>query len=215
MVLKNYDYLAKIIVVGNPNVGKSSVSSVLSDQGFDYEYNMTIGVDFFAVRRNVNNIRWKMHLWDTAGQESFKSITRSYYREAAITLLVFDLSRRDTFLRLDKWKEDVERENTDTLFVLVGNKKDLQRKIEYSEANDWAKTNNMMYIETSAKNNQFGDDGTDMFSLILNKFNKEKDKNNHNGVTNNNNKLDKRICSLENCLLEDRYNRNKYCCIIS
>ena len=80
MVLKNYDYLAKIIVVGNPNVGKSSVSSVLSDQGFDYEYNMTIGVDFFAVRRNVNNIRWKMHLWDTAGQESFKSITRSYYR---------------------------------------------------------------------------------------------------------------------------------------
>ena len=206
----DYDYLAKIIVVGNGGVGTSSISSVIADHGFLHDYNMTIGVDFFAVRRNIGNIKWKMHLWDTAGQESFKSITRTYYREAAISLLVFDLSQRDTFYNIYKWKKDVERENSNTYFVLIGNKKDLKRKVTTSEAQEWATNNNMLYFETSAKNNE-----VNIFNSILSDFDKKRDKNNNNGVTPNVNM--KKIPKIQKdriCCDHKTMENNSYCCEI-
>lgn len=203
--MDTYDYLLKIIIVGNPSVGKSCISSVLSNQGFNSEYSITIGVDFFVVKRNINNTRWKLHLWDTAGQENFKSITRTYYRQTAICFLVYDLTKQDTFDKLPNWKADVLKENNNTYFVLFGNKTDLvdKRVIDYEVANKWATDNNMLYHEVSAKYNKFGED--DIFTLILKDFDKEKDKDNNDGVKPGNNKISntninkKRTCDLFFC----------------
>jgi Ras-related protein Rab-2A len=179
-----YDYLLKLIIIGHTGIGKSCISSVLSNKGFDREYNMTIGVDFFSIRKEVDNILWKIHLWDTAGQESFRSITKSYYRETAICFLTFDLTNRLTFNKLDSWKLEVLAQNSDCHFVVLGNKKDMENKrnVSYEEANEWAINNDMHYYEVSAKNNQFKYKGVDIITLILKDFNNKKDKDNNKGV---------------------------------
>ena len=159
-----HDYLAKFIVVGDPYVGKSSFSSVSSGEDFDYEYNMTIGVDFFAVKARTKLNKWKMYLWDTAGQENFKSITRSYYRDTAICILMFDVTNTRSFNSLDRWKTDVLHGNPNIYFVLIGNKIDKKdRKINKDRAVEWSHSNNMMYFETSVKNKI----GLDIFKTIL------------------------------------------------
>ena len=212
-----HDYLAKIIVVGDPYVGKSSFSSVVGED-FDPEYMLTIGVDFFAIKKSTKNNRWKMNLWDTAGQETFRSITKTYYRESAICILMFDVTKRYTFLSLEKWFIDVFNENEDTYFVLIGNKIDKDdRVVSKEEAVEWAHSKNIMYFETSVKNKI----GIDIFSTILLDFeSKNPDLDYKKGIKKNEilvnksstSKYSKRTCSKD-CEQElDRI--EKLCCII-
>ena len=96
----------------------------------------------------------KLQIWDTAGQESFKSITRSYYRGAAGALLVYDITRRDTFTHLTRWLEEVKQNgNPDMVIMLIGNKSDLdsRRQVSTSEGESFAKDHGLIFMETSAK----------------------------------------------------------------
>lgn len=105
----------------------------------------------------VDGKKIKLQLWDTAGQESFRSITRSYYRGAQGALLVFDMTKRSSFLHLQSWLEEVRRQGTDNMSVLlVGNKADLavDREVTREEAEQFAAANGLKYIETSAKTAQ-------------------------------------------------------------
>ncbi|KAI8874493.1 ras-domain-containing protein, partial [Backusella circina FSU 941] len=102
----------------------------------------------------VNDQQIKLQIWDTAGQESFRSITRSYYRGAAGALLVYDITRRDTFENLTTWLDDVRQHaNPNTVIMLIGNKCDLEsnRQVSREEAEAFAKEHNLSFLETSAK----------------------------------------------------------------
>lgn len=115
---------------------------------------MTIGVEFGSSITKVNDNDIKLQIWDTAGQESFRSITRSYYRGAACALLVYDVTRKETFKHLESWLEDaIENGNPDMVIVLVGNKSDLNQKrtVSYEEGSRFALTHGLHFIETSAK----------------------------------------------------------------
>lgn len=155
-----YQYLFKFIIIGNTGTGKSSLLTQFTDRRFNPIHDLTIGVEFGAKTITIKGpddkkYEIKLQIWDTAGQESFKSITRSYYRDAAGVMLVFDISKRDTFQQLTRWIEDIATfSGEDANIILIGNKTDLEhkRKVTTQEAIEFAKTHNIKYIETSAKN---------------------------------------------------------------
>eukprot|EP01126_Amoeba_proteus_P027156 TRINITY_DN2693_c0_g2_i9.p1 TRINITY_DN2693_c0_g2~~TRINITY_DN2693_c0_g2_i9.p1 ORF type:complete len:170 (+),score=44.57 TRINITY_DN2693_c0_g2_i9:337-846(+) len=115
---------------------------------------MTIGVEFGTKTVIVDDVPIRLQIWDTAGQESFRSITRSYYRGAAGALLVFDVTRRESFNQLDEWLNDTKNHANEAMVtVLIGNKIDLEsrRAVGEGEARDFAKNHGLVYVETSAK----------------------------------------------------------------
>jgi len=124
----SYDYLFKLIFIGDTNVGKTAITDRLIHDRYLGRYDNTIGVDFACVNTVINNKdRIKAHIWDTAGQESFASIITSYYRGIAGAAVVFDLSRKDSFRRVDFWLRELKekRDNEKPISILlIGNKKD-------------------------------------------------------------------------------------------
>ena len=102
----------------------------------------------------INNKAVKIQIWDTAGQEAFQAITRTYYKGAIGALLVYDITRKDTFIHVTRWLEEVRNNSSKTITViLIGNKKDLEdkRQVTYEEGEAFAKENGLMFLETSAK----------------------------------------------------------------
>lgn len=117
----------------------------------------TVGVEFGAKIIEVNGERVKLQIWDTAGSEQYRSITRSYYRAAAAALLVYDTTRKESFDHLAEWLEEARiNGNPSITVIVVGNKIDLhtQREISTEVGKKWAADNSLLFIETSAKNNQ-------------------------------------------------------------
>ena len=150
----NYDYLLKYIIIGDSAVGKSNLLLRFAQNDFKYEYQLTIGVEFGAKNIEINKRRYRLQIWDTAGQENYRSITRAYYKNSVCAILVYDITNRDSFEHISNWIEDCLSQSPKTVFmVLVGNKSDLneQRKVSLEEGQQMAKNNNMMFFETSAK----------------------------------------------------------------
>ncbi|CAD8149594.1 unnamed protein product [Paramecium pentaurelia] len=152
-----YHYLFKFIIVGDTCVGKSCILLRYTEKLFRDEHDTTIGVEFGSQVLKKNDKTIKIQIWDTAGQESFKSITRSYYKGSIGILLVYDITNQQSFHNVQKWYNDVnDQAASNCTIVLVGNKTDLesQRKITTIEARALADQYKMQYIETSAKTNQ-------------------------------------------------------------
>merc|ERR1712211_6002 len=116
----------------------------------------TIGVEFGARLIPIDNKQIKLQIWDTAGQESFRSITRSYYRGASGALLVYDISRRDTFTHLTRWLEEARQNaNANMVIMLIGNKSNLERReVAFEEGQQFAREHGLIFRETSAKTAQ-------------------------------------------------------------
>ncbi|XP_032145756.1 ras-related protein Rab-18-like isoform X2 [Sapajus apella] len=116
----------KILIIGESGVGKSSLLLRFTDDTFDPELAATIGVDFKVKTISVDGNKAKLAIWDTAGQERFRALTPSYYRGAQGVILVYDVTRRDTFVKLDNWLNELETYCTrnDIVNMLVGNKID-------------------------------------------------------------------------------------------
>jgi len=199
-----WDYIAKIVSIGDSGTGKSSLTIRLCEGRFTNQHDVTIGVEFGSrivpvgppasrelgindpattaatpspakpstkkdntTKQDEQQKHMKLSLWDTAGQEQYKSITRSYFRGASGALLVFDISRRETFASVTTWLHDLKQiAEEGIIVVLVGNKSDLadaslvgsgreevnKRQVTREEAEAWCKSNNVMgYVETSAK----------------------------------------------------------------
>jgi len=143
----------KIVVVGPSGVGKSCLIYSFTDGEFLPNNDCTIGVEFaMRVMAIDEGKKVKLQIWDTAGQESFRSITSNYYRGAHGALLVFDITQRNTFLYLDGWLAELKN-FCDPFVVLVGSKADLaeSRTVTYAEALAFAKQHGLAYFETSAK----------------------------------------------------------------
>ncbi|XP_042780265.1 ras-related protein Rab-2A isoform X2 [Panthera leo] len=137
-----------------PGVGKSCLLLQFTDKRFQPVHDLTIGVEFGARMITIDGKQIKLQIWDTAGQESFRSITRSYYRGAAGALLVYDITRRDTFNHLTTWLEDArQHSNSNMVIMLIGNKSDLEsrREVKKEEGEAFAREHGLIFMETSAK----------------------------------------------------------------
>mmetsp|Transcript_15539 Transcript_15539/g.27821 ORF Transcript_15539/g.27821 Transcript_15539/m.27821 type:complete len:212 (-) Transcript_15539:27-662(-) len=149
----DYAYLFKYVIVGDQGVGKSCLLLQFTDKRFRAAHDLTIGVEFGARDVTIDKKAIKLQIWDTAGQETFRSITRSYYRGAAGALLVYDISRRSSFEHLGRWLTDLKSNaNPRTVIMLIGNKSDLNRReVSYEEGAAFAKAHGIVFKETSAK----------------------------------------------------------------
>lgn len=145
---------AKILLIGEGAVGKTSLLLQFADNKFFSGNMQTIGVDFKTKIITINGVRIQLQIWDTSGQERFRTITKSYYRGAQGILVVFDISRVDTFNLTKYWISSIKELASDDVDVaLVGNKSDLEPRVTKEEAINFAKENNIPYFETSAKDN--------------------------------------------------------------
>jgi Ras-related protein Rab-1A len=153
--MEAYDYLFKILLIGNPSVGKSSVFTQYVDNSYSALTVSTMGIDFKIKTLKINNKYIKLQLWDTAGQERFKTLTRSYYRGSHGIIIIFDITNRESFNNIRNWIYEINNYSENTCNILVGNKLDLidKREITYKEAKEFAAMHDLTYIEVSASNN--------------------------------------------------------------
>lgn len=150
----SYAYLFKYIIIGDTGVGKSCLLLQFTDKRFQPVHDLTIGVEFGARMITIDGKQIKLQIWDTAGQEAFRSITRSYYRGAAGALLVYDITRRETFNHLTTWLEDArQHSNSNMVIMLIGNKSDLdsRREVKKEEGEAFAREHGLVFMETSAR----------------------------------------------------------------
>ena len=146
----SFAYVFKYIIIGDPSVGKSCILNQFLNQTFTEDYDITVGVEFGAKTIDIDKKKIKLQIWDTAGQDSFKSITRAYYRGAAAALICYDITSRETFDNLQTWLDECrENGNQEMTLVLVGNKIDLenQREISTKEGQEFAKANKMIFLK--------------------------------------------------------------------
>nr|BBE07975.1 GTPase Rab11/YPT3 [Paulinella micropora] len=148
-----YDYLFKVVLIGDSGVGKSNLLSRFTRGEFNLESKSTIGVEFATKSIKADGKTIKAQIWDTAGQERYRAITSAYYRGAVGALLVYDISKRITYDNVSRWlKELRDHADRNIVIMLVGNKKDLRqfRKVQTDEAKEFCKNNKLFFIETSA-----------------------------------------------------------------
>ena len=156
MAEDEYDYIFKVLLIGNSDVGKSSLILRYVDQIWNDVFVPTIGVDFKVKSLEVDKKLVKMQIWDTAGQERFRNVISSYFKGAHGILLIYDITAKDSFKELENWLGEVERNaNSQVLKRLIGNKCDLEdrREISKDEGEAFAMRNGMQFMETSAKLN--------------------------------------------------------------
>jgi len=148
-----YDYVFKVVLIGDSGVGKSNLLSRFTRNEFNLETKSTIGVEFATRSIQTEGKTIKAQIWDTAGQERYRAITSAYYRGAVGALLVYDIAKYSTFKNVERWLGEL-RENADRniVIMLVGNKSDLRhlREVPTEEAKAFAEKNKLSFIETSA-----------------------------------------------------------------
>ncbi|XP_051534777.1 ras-related protein ORAB-1-like isoform X1 [Myxocyprinus asiaticus] len=150
-----YDYLFKLLLIGDSGVGKSCLLLRFADDTYTESYISTIGVDFKIRTIEMEGKTVKLQIWDTAGQERFRTITSSYYRGAHGIIIVYDVTEQESFNNVKQWLEEIDRyacENVSKL--LVGNKSDLSSKkvVDFTTAKEFAEPLKIPFLETSAKN---------------------------------------------------------------
>jgi Ras-related protein Rab-1A len=150
-----YDYLFKLLLIGDSGVGKSCLLLRFADDTYTESYISTIGVDFKIRTIELESKTIKLQIWDTAGQERFRTITSSYYRGAHGIIIVYDVTEQDTFNNVKQWLQEIERYASESVQkLLVGNKCDLTAKkaVDFAVAKEYADSIGVPFLETSAKN---------------------------------------------------------------
>jgi Ras-related protein Rab-2A len=153
MTMSSPAYIFKFIIVGNSAVGKSCLLLRFDEDRFQPIHDVTVGVTFSIKMVQIEGQDVKVQIWDTAGQEIFRSITRSYYRDSACAIIVYDITDRGSFDKIEDWIRDVRNlAPPDCLLVLFGNKLDLetQRAIQKEQGQDLADRHGLYFFETSA-----------------------------------------------------------------
>ena len=166
----NNEFLFKVLIIGDAAVGKSSVLKRFAENVFHAQYGSTIGVDFKTKKLNLQGRDVKLHIWDTAGHEKFRSMTSAFYRGAHGIVIVYDVTRMDTFTNIPKWLKELDLQDYKCIVkILIGNKNDLslERTVPKEMAFKYADSNNIFLCETSAKT---GDSVNEAFEHLVSRM---------------------------------------------
>ncbi|KAG7281814.1 hypothetical protein CRUP_037095, partial [Coryphaenoides rupestris] len=152
---RDYDYLFKLLIIGDSGVGKSSLLLRFADNTFSGSYITTIGVDFKIRTVEINGEKVKLQIWDTAGQERFRTITSTYYRGTHGVIVVYDVTSAESFVNVKRWLHEINQNCDDVCRILVGNKNDdpNSKVVETTDAQKFAEQMGINLFETSAKEN--------------------------------------------------------------
>ncbi|GER25332.1 RAB GTPase 11C [Striga asiatica] len=148
-----YDYLFKVVLIGDSGVGKSNLLSRFTRNEFCLESKSTIGVEFATRTLQVEGRTVKAQIWDTAGQERYRAITSAYYRGALGALLVYDVTKKTTFENVNRWLRELrDHADSNIVIMLIGNKTDLKhlRAVDTEDAQGFAEKEGLSFLETSA-----------------------------------------------------------------
>ena len=169
-----YDFIFKVLLLGNSDVGKSSLLLRFVDSVWNDAFVPTIGVDFKVKTLEINNKKVKMQIWDTAGEERFRTVVSTYFRGAHGILLLYDVTNRDSFKNLENWLIEIEKNSSEkVLKILLGNTCDLNddREIQPDEGRAFADRNGMEFMETSAKMNTNVNEAFETLGKLMIEFN--------------------------------------------
>ena len=205
MVDEDYDFIFKVLLLGNSDVGKSSLLIRYVDQTWTEAFVPTIGVDFKVKTLEIENKKVKMQIWDTAGQERFRNVISSYFRGSHGLFLIYDITNKESFKNLENWLIEIEKNASENVLkVLIGNKNDLEeeRQISYDEGKMFADRNGLEFIETSAKTNNNVTQAFEILGKLMMKGAKK-------GNIENNKKEEKKVLTASS---GKNLNTNKKCC---
>ncbi len=201
-----YDYTIKYIIIGNAAVGKSNIILKYTRDIFTEEYQITIGAEYSSKDIIINNKQYQIQIWDTAGQEYFRSIIRSYYNNSACAIVVYDITSKKSFNDVENWIDECTNNSPyDINLVLVGNKIDLEneRVVSYDEGKKLALKYNMLFFECSAKT---GKNINNIFNESIQEIDKKIEKGNYNFDLNHIG-----IKRIKRSIYEEKYKKN-HCC---
>ena len=150
-----YDFSYKMIVIGDAGVGKSCLTNRAAKNKYTSDYSPTVGFEFLTFTTNIDDKVIKLQIWDTCGQEVYRSLITNFYRNASLAMLVYAINSRESFLHINQWLKEVRiQSHPDVKIILIGNKKDLEneRNVTVEEAEKFKEENQILYFEeTSAK----------------------------------------------------------------
>jgi len=197
--ISNYsDYIFKIVLIGDTSVGKSCLLTRFADDQFTDNYVTTIGVDFRFKTMIVMDKIIKVQVWDTAGEERYRSITNAYYRGAEGILIVFDLTNEESFKSIQNWINEVTVfTGKDVIIICLGNKSDLKSEISKNIIDEFKKKTNLEIFNVSAKTGEGVEEAfKHIIELLIKKNTDKKEENNAINLTpntnNNNSPTDKK-----------------------
>jgi len=151
---QKYDLSFKIVIIGDSGTGKSCFFYRANKKDFEEAYNATVGFEFSTFNIWINEKVIKLQIWDTGGQELYKSLLANFYRNSSLAIIAYSIDNKNSFKNIEKWLKDLKAQNPDIKIFLVGNKSDLEeyRKVSKDEGENFAKENKFdMFFETSAK----------------------------------------------------------------
>ena len=150
-----YDLSYKLIVIGDSGVGKSCLTNKATKNTFEETYNATVGFEFFSFNIKINEKILKLQIWDTCGQELYRSLITNFYRNASLAVMVYAINNKDSFDNIDIWYKELRmHSNPDAKVFLIGNKIDLEneRQVSYDQGKEYANDNKLnLFMESSAK----------------------------------------------------------------
>ncbi|ELP89763.1 hypothetical protein EIN_424850 [Entamoeba invadens IP1] len=152
-LIKSNELIFKVLLIGDYGTGKTSLLCRYTDDAFNPVYVPTIGVDFKFKTIEIDKKQIKLQMWDTAGSERFKAIVTTYFKGSHGCFLVYDITNVDSFKNIVNWFELIKKESPDCRVMLIGSKSDLSmaRQIQQESAENFARENDMLYLESSAK----------------------------------------------------------------
>ena len=148
--------IVKYILIGDSAVGKTSLLNQFITNKNTQQHIPTIGIEYGSKILTHNNTNYKLNIWDTAGQEIYRTITKSYYRNTNCVILVYDITNKESFYNLPYWISDITNTTVEPVIILVGNKNDKnkERQVSKEEAINLAEQYNMLFMEVSANNHK-------------------------------------------------------------
>lgn len=210
----DYEYLFKIVLIGDSSVGKTNLLSRFTRNEFNPDSKATIGVEFATRTLDVDGTKVKTQIWDTAGQERYRAITTAYYRGAVGALVVYDITKADTYDSVSRWLKEMEENADDNIVIaLVGNKSDLDhmRQVPTEEAQNFATEHNLLFTETSA----FNSDKVDFtFKQLVQNIHEmvSKKKFDIEGDSSQGNNLNGKTITLTPAPKDKKVSKNSNCC---
>ena len=207
-----YDLTFKLIFIGDSGVGKSCLTSKSVKNNFEDYYQATVGFEFLTFNMVVNKMVIKLQIWDTCGQEIYKSLISNFYRNSSLAVLVYSIDSKDSFEHVGKWLDELKNQaNPDVRIFLVGNKADLEEKREVQKEEGLKYKNDQqldLFMESSAKTgynarNVLVEAAKILYKDYLKLREAEENENNPNKNNSRNQKISKQ---------EDGNNKKKKCC---